>query len=78
MRDIELLVASSSKKLFLLLCCFSTVDHLFPNIASLPAAHTSHCGVGSSDFMKSAIADAMPDFKKKASFFFLFAANVDL
>lgn len=73
MRNIVLLVASSSRRLFLLLCYLGTVDHPFPHIVSLPAPRPAHCGVGSSDCTETAAAgieSATPDQKK--SFFLLF------
>lgn len=66
--SIVVLVANSRRRLFLLLCCLGTADHPFLHIASLPAPHPVHCGVGSGDGTQAAAAGvepAMPDQKKK-------------
>lgn len=75
MRNIVLLVASSSRRLFLLLCYLGTADHPFLHIAPPPAPRPAHCGLGSGDCMQTTAAagveSAMPD--QKRAFFSLYS-----
>lgn len=53
--NVVLLVASSRRRLFPLLCCLGTADHPFLRVASLPAPRPVRCGVGSGDGTQAAV-----------------------